>query len=156
MTDKVFLLVQGGVDIRERGAYAGDKLTPVFTLEGLWTPDLNTTVSLSGYRQVDASESILGQDFTETTIKAGIRRRFSKRYFAVADVQYTYAAYKRVAYNNLPVRTDDYYVVRVGCEYQAVKFLDLGLYYRRQQDISTWPTYSYASNRVYFQSTFIF
>ena len=155
-TDKVFVLAQGGLDIRERGSSADDKLTPVFTLEALWTPDLDTTASVSGYRQVDASESVLGQDFTETTVKVAFRRRFLKRYFAVASAQYTHADYERVTFENLPVRTDDYYTVRIGCEYQAVKFLDLSLFYRRQQDASTWSVYSYASNRVYFEAKFVF
>ena len=155
-TDKILVLAQGGLDIRERGSSADDKLTPVFTLEALWTPDLDTTLSVSSYRQVDASESILGQDFTETTIKLSFRRRFLRRYFAVASAQYTHADYERVNFDNLPVRTDDYYTVRIGCEYQAVRFLDLSLFYRRQQDASTWSQYSYASNRIYFEAKFVF
>ena len=156
LSDKVWVMAKAGIDIRERGSYAGDKVTPIFTLEGLWTPDPDTTLSLTGYRQIDASETLIGQDFTETTVKLGFRKRFLKRYFLITDLRYTYADYENVATTTLPERSDNFFVARVGCEYQAAKFLDFSVFYRRQQDKSTWATYSYASNRVYFESKIIF
>ena len=157
LTGKVSLVSQVGVDIRERGSYAGDSATPVFSLQGRWTPYDGTVLTLGGYRHVNASESIAGEDFTESTVQFDLRQRFYRRFFLLGGAGFTHSDYEnvtRVAYQ--PARTDNYYFVRLGVDYEAAKYFDVGLFYQRTQNDSTQSSYSYASNRVYLQSHFVY
>ena len=157
LTGKVSLVSQVGVDIRERGSYAGDAVTPVFSLQGRWTPYDGTTLTLGGTRHVNASESIAGEDFTESTVQFDLRQRFYRRFFLLGGAGYTHSDYEnvtRIAFQ--PARTDDYYFVRLGADYEAAKYVDVGLFYQRTQNDSTQSSYSYASNRVYLQSHFVY
>ncbi len=157
LTGKVSLVAQGGVDIRERGSYAGDGVTPVFSLQGRWTPYDGTTLTLGGYRHVNASESIAGEDFTEATVQLDLRQRFYQRFNLLAGAGYTHSDYENVTRTAFqPARTDDYYFVRIGADYEAAKYFDVGLFYQRTQNDSTQSSYSYASNRVYLQSHFVY
>ena len=156
LTGKVSLSMQVGIDVRERGAYAGDGVTPVFALEGRWTPYEGTTVTVAGARHVNASESITGEDFTSSTIQVNFRQRFLRQFYFIASAGYTHSDYDDVARSSTPPRTDDYYFLQVGADYEAQKYFDVGLFYQRQQNDSTLSIYSYASNRVYLQTHFIF
>ncbi len=157
LTGKVSIVSQVGIDIRERGSYAGDSATPVFALQGRWTPYDGTTLTLGGFRHVSASESIAGEDFTDSTVQFELRQRFYRRFYLLGGAGYTHSDYEnvtRVAYQ--PARTDDYYFARIGADYEATKYFDVGLFYQRTQNESTQSSYSYASNRVYLQSHFVY
>ena len=145
------------MDIRERGSYGGDGATPVFVLQGRWTPYDGTTLTIGADRKVNASESITGEDFTDTTVQLELRQRFYRRFFLLGDAGYTHSDYEnvtRIAFQ--PARTDDYYFVRIGADYEAAKYVDVGLFYQRMENDSTQSTYSYASDRVYLQSHFVY
>ena len=156
--DKLLLSAQFGVDIRERGSYAGNGATPVFQLEANWTPFEGTTLLVSGYRRVEASESLGGEDFTATDISLNFQQRFLQHYFLLASLDYSHDDYTVVtgAATELPARADDYYSFRVGIGYKALKYLDYGLYYRRLENDSNFGIFSYASNRVYLQVNFLY
>ena len=156
VTDKIYVLAQGGADIRNRGTIAGQMVTPVFAVEGRWTPDDDTTVSVNGFRRVDASESITGDDFVNSTIEIYGRRQFLHRYYALASAGYTHGDYEQVTLNNQPSREDNYFSVRVGLGFQAAKYLDFGLFYLHRRNDSSLGAYSYTSNRVYLQSNLVF
>ena len=156
LTDKVSVLAQAGVDIRYRGWISGQMITPVFALEGIWTPDDDTTVSVSGFRRVDASESIIGEQFVNSTVGITFRRRFLRRYYALANAGYTHGDYETISDAILPSREDDYFSIRAGFGYHAAKYLDLGLFYLHQRNDSSLATYSFTSNRVYLQSNLVF
>ncbi len=156
LTDKVSVLAQAGADIRYRGWYSGQMVTPVFALEGLWTPDDDTTVSLSGFRRVDASESIIGEQYVNSTIGLTFRRRFLQRYYVLANASYTHGDYENISTTNLPSRVDDYFSLRGGIGYHAAKYLDFGLFYLHQRNDSSLASYAFTSNRVYLQSNLVF
>ena len=158
VADKVSVSAQAGVDVRERGSYAGTGTTPVFMLESEWTPYDGTTLLLSGYRRVDASESLSGEDFTTTTVALTFQQRFLRHYFVLASFDYSHDDYAVVTGTgtNVPARTDDYYFFRIGLSYKALKYFDYGLFYRRQENDSNLGSYSYASNRVYLQFNFLY
>ena len=158
VADKVSVSAQVGVDIRERGSYAGTGTTPVFILEGEWTPYEGTTVVLSGVRRVDASESLSGEDFTTTNVSLTFQQRFLRHYFVLASFDYSHDDYSVVTGTtaNVPARVDDYYFFRIGLSYKALKYFDYGLFYRRQENDSNLGIYSYASNRVYLQFNFLY
>ena len=156
VSGKVSLLAQAGVDVRERGSHADDLTTPVFALEGRWTPYDGTTVSLSGFRRVDASVSISGEDFINSTVQLDLRQRFLRRFFLLVNSGYTHSDYENVTGGDLPPRTDDYYFARAGVTYEAEKYFDVGLFYQREQNSSTNAIYSFASNRVYLRSNFVY
>ncbi len=156
LTDKVSVLAQGGADFRYRGWVSGQRVTPVFALEGVWTPDADTTVSLSGFRRVDASESIIGDQFVNSTIGLTYRRQFLQRFYALANASYTHGDYENISTTTLPSREDDYFSIRGGLGYHAAKYLDFGLFYLHQRNDSSLASYSFTSNRVYLQSNVIF
>ena len=158
VADKVSLSAQAGVDIRERGSYAGTSTTPVFLLEGEWTPYEGTTLLLNGVRRVDASESLGGEDFTTTNVTLTLEQRFLRHYFVLASFDYSHDDYAVVtgAGSNAPGRADDYYFFRIGLSYKALKYFDCGIFYRRQENDSSQGIYSYASNRVYLQLNFLY
>ena len=156
VTGKVSVIAEAGVDVRERGSYAGDEATPIFALQGRWTPYDGTTLTFEGYRRVNASESITGEDFTESDVQFELRQRFLRHYYALADAGYQHSDYEDVTASTLPARADNYYFFRLGADYEAAKYFDVGLFYQREQNDSTRSSYSYASNRVYLQSHFIY
>lgn len=156
LTDKIAVLAQVGVDFRERGARAGDEATPVFALQTRWTPYDGTTLSLSGFRRVDASEAFEGEDLINTSVQFDVRQRFYRHFYFVANLGYTHADYGNVTRVNGLARTDNYFVLRGGVTYEAAKYLDVGFYYQHREDDSTQAIYSYASNRIYLQSNFFY
>ncbi len=156
VTDKITVATQVGADIRDRGGRSGETVTPVFALEGTWTPDDNTTVTASGFRRVDASESIVGEQYVNSTIAVSLRRRFLRQYYALASASYTHGDYEDVSNTALPSREDDYFSLRGGLGYHAAKYLDLGFFYVHQRNDSSLASYSFTSNRVYLQSNLLF
>ena len=147
-----------GVDIRERGAPEGTGATPVFVLESQWTPYEGTSLFLSGFRRVDASESLGGEDFTSTNLALSLEKRVFEHYSVVDSVDYSHNDYTVVNGRgiNAPARTDDYYFFRIGLTYKALKYFEYGLYYRRQENDSNLGIYTYASNRVSLQCAFLY
>ncbi len=156
VTDKVSVLAQAGADFRYRGGNSGQMITPVFALEGIWTPDDDTTLSVSGFRRVDASESITGGQYVNSTVGVTARRRFLRKYYVLANASYTHGDYENVSNTTLPSREDDYFLLRGGLGYHAAKYLDLGLFYLHQRNDSSLAKYAFTSNRVYLQSNVLF
>ena len=158
LADKVSVNAQFGVDVRERGSSAGTGATPVFGLTGEWTPYGGTTVVLNGFRRVEASESLAGEDFTTTNLSLTLLQRFLRHYYALTSLDYSHDDYTAATDSRSTVsgRADDYYFARIGLGYQASNYLDCGFFYRRQENNSNLGIYSYASNRVYFQLNFLY
>ena len=158
LADKVSLSAQFGVDIRERGSAAGTGATPVFGLTSEWTPYDGTTLTLNGFRRVEASQSLVGEDFTTTNVSLTFRQRFLRHYYALTSLDYSHDDYAVATGSGtgVPGRADDYYFFRVGLGYQASNYLDCGFFYRRQENNSNLGIYSYASDRVYFQLNFLY
>ena len=110
---------------------------------------------MSGFRRVDASESIIGEQYVNSTVGVTLRRRFLRKYYVLANASYTHGDYENISNAILPSREDDYFSVRVGLGYHAAKYLDLGLFYLHQRNDSSLASYAFTSNRVYLQSNFL-
>jgi hypothetical protein len=76
-TGKLTLIAEGGMEVRQYGDGVGTSLTPVFIIEGAWTPLEGTTLDLSARRSIYASAILNDQDYTATSLDFTITQRIT-------------------------------------------------------------------------------
>src|SRR4029434_8606490 len=82
VTGKVSLNASAGVEFRQfQDSGVGEHVSPVYELGGNYQPFDGTTINLTGTRRTMNSAVLTGQDYEVTSIIAGIRQRFLKRFY---------------------------------------------------------------------------
>lgn len=146
-----------GFEVRQRGGGDGDEGNPVFSLEGDWTPFDGSLLTLTGYRRVSASASLVGEDIIETGLHFSLRQRLVARFYVQLDAEYTHAEYQSATdAAAAEPRTDDYYLVRGAVGYDFVEWCKAQVYCQRRQDDSTRDEFSFDSTRAGVQVDFAY
>ncbi len=137
-----------GLEYRERGGNADDAVTPVFAITANWAPFLDSTVTLEGHRQTEASGSIIGEDFVDTGVGLGLRQNLFQRAYTQLDVGYQNADYENVTEKGSPPRNDNYFTLRGTVGYHFTKWLQVSAFYEHREDLSTRSNFSFTTNRA--------
>ena len=136
-TEKLAFDASAGGELRQYENGKSDTFTPVFTLSGAYRPAERTTVSLTGYRQHNAS-IFNGYNYTSTGATLNLSQGITDRFTAGASVGYYTLAYEPIS-SALASYTDDYYTARIGLEAKIVRHLNGQIFYQfisRQSQIS--------------------
>jgi hypothetical protein len=135
-TGKITLIAEGGIEFRQYGDGEGTTLTPVFILEGAWTPREGTSLDLDARRAIYASAILNDQDYTATSLDFTITQRITDYVDVSLATGYVNTDYTATATDVTATREDNYYYIRPAVEWKALSWLSVGIFYEYSQDLS--------------------
>src|SRR5450759_3674695 len=127
-TEKLAFDASVGGELRQYENGNGDTFSPVFSLSGAYRPAERTTVSLTGYRQQNASV-FNGYNYTSTGATLSLRQGITDRYTADLSVGYYTLDYAPTS-GALIKYTDEYYTARIGLEAKIIRHLTGKIFYQ--------------------------
>ena len=127
-----------------RGVY----VTPVYSLNGTYSPSDGTTITLSGTRRNQNSGSLAGQDYTETGVNLGIQQRFLTRTSLGFAVGYMNSNYFSTIDGISASRNDNYLFLQPSVEVTVTRYWSVGAYYLHRQDSSSFDVFTFNDNQV--------
>jgi hypothetical protein len=152
LTGKVNLKAKGGFEANEYASGGKSGLgTSVFDLGAEYTPSAGTALKLIGYRNINNSASLVGQDYIATGISFSASRTIFLRWEPGLQLGYENDQY----IGNLPTiqsgRVDNYYYLMPGLVYSFLRDnrLKFKLFYQIRQNVSNQEqTYGWQDNQV--------
>ena len=134
-TGKLTFAASGGLQANQINSY--DYYDPVFTLDGVYTPSDQTTISLDAFRQTFSSASTAGEDIDTTAIGFKIRQRcFEKMYLALGG-GYQNGKYIEVVQTSQSGRTDNSLDFQASISFDLTDRLTMQLAYEYRDNLST-------------------
>lgn len=127
-TEKLAFDASVGGELRQYDNGSPDTLSPVFTIAGAYRPAERTTVSLTGYRQQNASV-FNGYNYTSTGATLSLRQGITDRYTADLSVGYYTVDYAPTS-GALIKYTDEYSTARIGLEAKIIRHLTGKIFYQ--------------------------
>ena len=126
-TEKLVFDASVGGEVRQYENGESDSFNPVFTLSGSYRPTERTTVSLTGYRQQNAS-ILNGYNYTSTGANLGVSQGITDRF--TADVSAGYYILDFQSINNARANySENYYTAHFGLQAKIVRHLTSQIYY---------------------------
>jgi len=113
-----------------------DRITPAVSLGMVWTPYDSTTFTLTGYRNVSPSNTIIGSNFVASGFRASIRQRFFQKYFYTLSGGYENADYRPTLRGTTNDRIDDYLTIKNALDYDFWEYGSVQLYHLFEQNFT--------------------
>lgn len=156
-TAKVSLSASGGIEFRQfENDSRGTHVSPVYELAASYQPFDGTSISLSGSRRTQNSASLGGQDYASTTISAGLKQRFMRRFSLGLSVGYENSNYFSTVEGVNATRDDDYYYFEPAVDCTITRFWTAGAYYLHRENASSFDFFSFYDNQFGIRSTLTF
>ena len=127
-TEKLVFDISGGVELRQYENGKSATFSPVFNLTGAYRPAERTTVSLTGYRQQNAS-IFNGYNYTVTGAALSLSQGITDRFTAEASVGYSIQDFAPIT-GALANYTDDYITTRLSLEAKILRHLNGQVFYQ--------------------------
>jgi len=127
-TEKLVFDISGGGELRQYENGKSDTFSPVFNLTGAYRPAERTTVSLTGYRQQNAS-IFNGYNYTVTGAALSLSQGITDRFTAEASVGYSIQDFAPIT-GALANYTDDYITTRISLEAKILRHLNGQVFYQ--------------------------
>jgi hypothetical protein len=158
VSEKINISFDGGAEYRQfQGDSSPSRIFPIFDFNVSYTPFDGTQLSFSGYRQQVVSDDLIGQDYLNTTVQANLKQRFLQDFFILASVGYNLAEYQPdSAQEQGPQRTDNYYFLNAGIEWDPREWLSVSARYQFSQDKSSLGENSFNDNQFDVQTSLQF
>lgn len=146
---KFSLIGYGGVEFRQfENTGGGQYISPVFTLDATYRPFDGTDVTLNASRQTAASAVLVNQDFTYTSIFAGMHQRLFSRIRLGVSVGYENAQYINALTGANATRKDNYYFVEPSVDFALTRYWSWGAFYLRRQNNTSDASFSFYDNQI--------
>lgn len=136
----------GGLD--HRSFAAGSSTTPLLAATGTWMPREGTEVSLQGYRRVEASAFLPGENYTLTGASASLSQRLGRRWTATLEGGIEQSDYRDTSGNGSSGREDTITFLRPSLGYKFTDTLSLLLFLSMEQNDSNLATLGYDNLRA--------
>ncbi len=121
-TEKLVFDASAGGEMRQyENGMSGNAFTPVFTITGAYRPTERTTVSLTGYRQQNAS-IFNGYNYNSTGATLSLSQGITDRFTAGVNVGYYTLEYEAVT-SALANYSDNYYTAGFSLQAKIVRHL---------------------------------
>jgi hypothetical protein len=91
--------------------------------------------------------ALTDQDYTITSLSAGLRQGFLAKYAATLDGGYNHLDYLARTTSIDATRIDDYFFVRLGLQWQATDRALAGVYYQYRKNDSN-DAFSFENNQL--------
>jgi hypothetical protein len=138
-----------GGELREYDSGIENTLDPVFDLALIYQFRPMTTLTLEAHRR-DVPSPQGYYNYQTLGVSAGARQRMFGRWSASLILGYDQIDYLQLGSSATTGRTDNYYSVRAGLDYEMDRHLTAGLFYVFQKDASTVDQFAYRNNLVGF------
>ncbi len=132
------------------GSDDADMVTAGITLEGKFTE--RTSAELEVTRTISPSASAAGNSYEVTHVGLILRQRVGSKFTLIARGGYEHDDYDVLIFG--VDRSDDYWELGCGVEYEATKWFRAGVHYRYAQNESTTPAVEFEQNVVIFEALF--
>jgi len=136
-----------GIELREYGGGISDTVDPVLNLAVIYQFRPPTTFTLEAHRQ-DAPSPTGYYNYQTYGFSGGVKEKLFDRLFASLSAGYDFVDYKQLSNVLIAARSDNYYSVKVGFEYEVDQHLTASLFYIFQGDSSNQERYTYTDNMV--------
>lgn len=137
-----------GGELRQFQGDQDDRASFVYSIGVNYKPYLNTSLTLDTYRRNQNSVVLADQNYTTTGVTAGVRQRFREKYTVYAGGGYESANYSANEQNVNADRDDDFWLARVGFDWQVLEKLVVGIFYQYRDNDSNERTYDFSNNQV--------
>jgi hypothetical protein len=156
-TGKIDFAGTVGVEVRHfEGDLRDEYISPVFEMRMGYAPFDGTKISLAANRRTLNSAVLAAQNYTVTNISVGVQQRLLQRFFLGLNAGYENSNYFSTIGSTAPERDDSYFFVQPSIGVRVTRFWNVGAYYLRRQNSSSFDAFSFNDNQVGFRSTLEF
>ena len=153
-SEKLDFEAHGGVEFRQSGGRAGDRVNPIFTVLAGYKPSEGTRLGLEAFRSVETSEFRPGESYERTGVAASFRRALRAGVHFQLDGGYQQSDYTGLA--SEAGRRDRFFFVRPGLLYNFADWGNAGLTYEWRQNDSNRTNSTFNNNQVSFQVNLVY
>ncbi len=155
LTEKLYLHVSAGVELREYQSATSDTVDPLVSVTTIYRPREMTTVTLEAHRREEPSYDGT-YNYQDYGFSAGVRQGVLGRVYVGLTAGYDNYSYKILQSGPSNNRTDSHYFLQAKADYEFNPRWTASLFYTRLQNESNEPNRSYADNMVGLQGTWRF
>jgi len=147
ITGKLDIRSYLGFEVREYNGGISDTVDPVFNVALIYQFRPLTTFTLEAHRQ-DRPSPQADYNYKTLGFSGGVRQRMFGRLSASVTAGYDSVDYVQLSSLASLNRSDSYYSVRAGLDYEVDQHMTASLFYIYQADASNIEQYTYADNMV--------
>ena len=148
-TGKIDFAATMGVEFRHFEGDMRDQYTsPVFEMRMNYAPFDGTKIFVSANSRTLNSAVLVAQNFTVTNITVGLQQRLAQRFFIGVNGGYETSDYFSTIGSTAPSRDDNYFFVQPSIGVRVTRFWNVGAYYLRRQNDSSFDAFSFHDNQV--------
>jgi Putative beta-barrel porin 2 len=150
LTGKLSFQLSAGGEIRHYESDGGlTRGTPVFSLGLTYHPFLDTSVGLSGYRNVNASISAAGENFVATGVTVQLNQSLFRRVTVGTNAGYENDRYLATQAGAAESgRVDNYFFIQSALTYRFRNWLSASVSYEFRRNASNESNFTFSDNRV--------
>jgi hypothetical protein len=149
LTGKLSFRLSVGEEIRHYDSEGGlTKATPVFSLGLTYQPFPNTSIGLTGYRNVNASPSIVGENYVATGVALQLSQLLFQRVIVGLSTGYENDQYRATQAAAAEAgRADNYFFIQPTLTYKFRDWLTASLSYEFRRNASNQSNSTFSDNR---------
>ena len=153
---KLLVAGQVGLELRQSTAQTNMEVTPIFDLNASYAPFDGTSLSLEGNRQVLTSAVLGGQDYTLTGLTISVSQRFFQRLYLRLSAGYSHTDYRAETNDPNTPRSDDYFFVQPGLDYNLRNNVTVGGFYSFRTNLSDQSNRNFTDDQVGIRLSLLF
>jgi hypothetical protein len=152
IAEKLNLKASGGIQVNEYTS-GGEpmRILPVFSVGSEYQLSPKTSLSVTAYRNLQASPSLAGQDFIATGAELGITQQFNQKISLSLTAGYENDTYVANSASVQASRVDNFCFLRPEVSYNFMKYLNANFSYEYRSNASTLQQDSWFDNQVNFE-----
>jgi hypothetical protein len=152
IAEKLNLNASAGIQVNEYTS-GGEpmRILPVFSVGSEYQLFPKTSLSVTAYRNLQASPSLAGQDFIATGAELGITQQFNQKISLSLTAGYENDTYVANLASVQASRVDNFCFLRPEVSYNFLKYLNANFSYEYRSNASTLQQDSWFDNQVNFE-----
>jgi hypothetical protein len=148
-TGKIDFAATAGVEFRHfEGDMRDQYISPVFELRMNYAPFDGTKVFVSANSRTLNSAVLVAQNYAVTNFSVGLQQRFMQRFFFGVNAGFETSDYFSTVGSTADTRDDKYFFVQPSIGVRVTRFWNVGAYYLRRENNSSFDAFSFHDNQV--------
>jgi hypothetical protein len=153
-TGKIDFAATAGAEFRHfEGDMRDQYISPVFELRMNYAPFDGTKIFASANRRTLNSAVLAAQNYSVTNVSVGVQQRLMQRFFLGVNAGYEMSDYFSTIGSTADTRNDHYFFVQPSIGVRVTRFWNVGAYYLRRQNDSSFDLFSFHDNQVGLRSS---
>lgn len=156
-TGKIDFAATAGVEFRH---FEGDMrdvyISPVFEMRMNYAPFDGTKMFVSANRRMLNSAVLAAQNFAVTNVSVGVQQRLMNRFYLGVNGGFEISDYFSTIGSTADTRDDHYFFVQPSIGVKVTRFWNVGAYYLRRENNSSFDAFSFHDNQVGVRSSIEF